>query len=183
MCNERPQGCPTRLTPTERRKLVDLGIKAGKSNRAIAKEVNVDEKMIRLDRKFLATPEHERPVKKARPARVLDLAKLRRRRVKSMFEVLKGWIEEQGLILPDLEYVLHEAGRHLYQGRVLVSRFPESPHDPAELLPMTRPNYMVEDYMPVKLDYCAVWLACCLPHEETLRDELLRETSIWARSG
>jgi DNA-binding NarL/FixJ family response regulator len=46
------------LTPTERRKLVSLGIQAGKSNRAIAKEIDVDEKMIRLDRKFLATPEN-----------------------------------------------------------------------------------------------------------------------------
>ncbi len=56
-----PKVLPTRLPPTKRRELVDLGIKAGKSNRAIAKELGVDEKMIRLDRKFLATPVENRP--------------------------------------------------------------------------------------------------------------------------
>ena len=58
-----PKVVPTPLTPTERRKLVALGVEAGKSNRAIAKELGVAEKMIRLDRKFLATPENERPIK------------------------------------------------------------------------------------------------------------------------
>ena len=46
---------PTQLSPTERRKRVALGVKAGKSNRAIAKELGVDEGTIRRDRKFLAT--------------------------------------------------------------------------------------------------------------------------------
>ena len=48
---------PVPLTPTERHKFVALGVKAGKSNRAIAKELGVDEGTVRRDRKFLATPE------------------------------------------------------------------------------------------------------------------------------
>lgn len=122
-----------------------------------------------------------------RPVKEPDPAERRRRHFQSMLEVVKRWIGEQGLILPDIEYMLHEAGRRLHQSRSLVSRFPDSPHNPAELLPMTRPNYAVEDHMPAKLEYCAEWLArrlaCCLPRGEALRDELLRETSIWARSG
>lgn len=49
-------------SPEERRKFVALQVKAGKSNRAIAKELDVDEGTIRRDRKYLAIPECERPV-------------------------------------------------------------------------------------------------------------------------
>ena len=58
---------PAPLTPTERHKFVALGVKASKSNRAIAKELGVDEGTVRRDRKFLATPENERPVRVPRP--------------------------------------------------------------------------------------------------------------------
>jgi transposase len=184
-----------RRSPTERRKFVALRVKAGKSNRAIAKELDVDEGTIRRDRKFLAIPEHERPVKaprpekpkKVRPVKVLEPGELSRLRFQNMLDVVKHWIGEQGITLPDIEYVLHEAGRRLYQGRSIVRGLPNSPHTPAKLLPMTRPNYEIEDYMPAKLEYCADWLArwlaCCLPREEARQDEFLRETSLWARSG
>jgi hypothetical protein len=40
--------------------------------------------------------------------------------------------------------------------------------------------------MPSKLefyaDWLARWIACCLPREEELQNEVLRQTSIWARS-
>ncbi len=162
---------------------------------AIAKELGVDEGTIRRDRKYLATPEHEWPAKvrgpkkpkKVRPPKVLETAEARRRRFENMLDVVKHWIGEQGFVLTEIEYVLHEAGRHLHQGRGLVSRFPDSHHRPAELLPMTRPNYEVEDYMPARLEYCAEWLArwlaCCMPHEEDFRDQFLREASIRARSA
>jgi hypothetical protein len=95
-------------------------------------------------------------------------------------------VGEQGLILSDIDYVLDKAGKHLYEGRSFVSRLPESPHSPVELLPLTRPNHVIEDHMPAKLDYCAEWLArwlaCCLPREEELQDEVRRLTSKWARS-
>jgi hypothetical protein len=185
---------PIRLFPTKRREYVALPINAGKSNRAVATELNVDEGTIRRDRKFLATPENERPVKlprpkkltKVSPVRELDPAELRRRYVEYMVEVLQSWIGEQSLILPDIEYVLEMADKHLHEGRSSVSRLPESPHNPVELLPLTRPNRVVEDYMPAKLDYCAEWLArwlaCCLPRDEELQDEVRHLTAKWARS-
>jgi hypothetical protein len=40
--------------------------------------------------------------------------------------------------------------------------------------------------MPSKLefyaDWLARWIASCLPREEELQNEVLRQTSIWARS-
>ena len=60
---------PTRLSRPQRRKVVELGVKAGKSNRAIAKELGVDEGTIRRYRKFLATSEDKRPVKTPPPRR------------------------------------------------------------------------------------------------------------------
>ena len=185
---------PIRLSPTKFHEFVELGVRAGKSNRAIAKELGVDEGTIRRDRKFLATPENERPIKlprpkkpkKVRPVREADPAELRRQYLQSMVEVLQHWVCEQGLILPDIDYVLDKAGKHLYEGLGFVSRLPESPHSPVELLPLTRPNRIFEDCMPAKLDYCAEWLArwlaCCLPREEELQDEVRRLTSKWARS-
>ncbi len=55
-----------KYTPEKRRILVAIGIRAGKSNRAMAKEIGVDEGTIRRDRAYLATPEHERPPKRER---------------------------------------------------------------------------------------------------------------------
>jgi hypothetical protein len=185
---------PIGLSPTERHQFVALGVSAGKSNRAIAKELGVDEGTIRRDRKFLATPENERLIKlprptkprKVHPVREADPAELRRQYLQDMVEVLQHWIGGQGLVLPDIEYVLDKAGKHLYEGRGFVRRLPESPHNPVELLPLTRPNHVIEDHMPAKLDYCAEWLArwlaCCLPREEELQDEVRRLTSKWARS-
>jgi hypothetical protein len=184
-----------RSSPPERCKFVALRVEAGKSNRAIARELDVDEGTIRRDRKFLATPESERPVRAPRPKKPRqtrpvteeERTELSRRRFKRMLIVVRRWIVDQGLILPDIEYVLHEAGRHLHQERGLVNQLPDSPHSPVDLLPMTRPNREVEDYMPAKLDYCAEWLArwlaCCLPRDEARQDEFLRAASIWARSG
>jgi hypothetical protein len=102
-----------------------------------------------------------------------------------MLDTLQDWIGEQSLILPDVEHVLHEAGKLLYQYRDAINRLPEPSRSPAELLPLTRPNHDVEDYMPAKLDYFAEWLArwlaCCLPRKEEQQDEVLRQASIWAR--
>jgi transposase-like protein len=54
-------------SPQERRRLVALGVQTGRSNRAIAKELDVDEGTGRRDRKYLGAPECERAVKKERP--------------------------------------------------------------------------------------------------------------------
>ena len=58
-----------KLTPTERRSRVALGVRLGKSNRAIAKELGVDERTVRRDRKLLKKPKHLRAVKKERSKR------------------------------------------------------------------------------------------------------------------
>jgi hypothetical protein len=178
-----PKVVPTRLTPTERRHRVALGVQAGKSNRAIAKELRVDEKMIRLDRKFLATPEDKRPVKTPRPKK----PKPPQLHWKQMLTAVKLWISQEGLLRPDLElFVLPDAGKLLYRNKHAQSQIPEPVKSPDELLFLTRPTYAVEDYMPSKLpfyaEWLARWLACCLPREEELQDQFLRETADWTRS-
>src|SRR5260370_29547321 len=94
---------PIRLSPTERHEFVALGVKAGRSNRAIAKELGVDEGTIRRDRKFLAAPEHERPVrvprpkkpKKERPVRELSQDERRRRRLQHLLAIVELWITQE----------------------------------------------------------------------------------------
>jgi transposase len=180
---------PVPLTPTERHKFVALGVKAGKSNRAIAKELGVDEGTVRRDRKFLATPENQRPVprpkkpkepKKEKPARELTAEERRQQYWQLMLTVVQLWITQEGLIFADLElFVLPEAGQFLYRHRHSLSQLPEPVKSPDELLSLTRPAYAVEDYMPSKLgfyaEWLARWLACCLPREEELQDEFLRQ--------
>jgi hypothetical protein len=82
--------------------------------------------------------------------------------------------------------VLNETGKRLFQHRRSLRQFPLPVNSPEELLSLTRPTYTVEDYMPSKLgfyaDWLARWLACCLPREEELQDEVLRQISIRARS-
>jgi transposase-like protein len=181
-----------RRSPAERRELVAKGVKAGKSNRAIARELGVTEGTIRGDRKFLAASENESPIEvtppkpeKILPVHKRDSPKPRRQRPKTMSEILQDWIGQQDLILTEVEDVLHEAGKLLYQYRDAVNRIPEPSRSPAELLSLTQPNQAVEDYMPAKLNYCAEWLArwlaCCLPRKEEQQEEVLRQASIWAR--
>ena len=181
---------PVPLTPTERHKLVELGVKAGKSNRAIAKELGVDERTVRRDRKFLATPENERHVKvqrpkklkepkKEKPVRELTPEERRQQYWQLLLTVVQLWITREGLILPDLEeHVLPEAGKLLHYHRHFLSQLPESVRSPDELLSATRPNREVEDFMPSKLpfyaEWLARWLACCLSRDEELQDEFLR---------
>jgi transposase-like protein len=184
-----------RLTPPERRRFVALGVRGDKSNRAIAKELGVDEGTVRRDRKYLATPAEERPIKpalrirlrKVRPAFNPGDSASRGLHFRRMTRVVRLWIVEEHMILPDVEHVLDEAGNRLFYSRESLKKLLVPTRSPTELLLLTRPADPVEDDMPPKLefhaDWLARWIACCLPREEALQDQLLRETSMWARSS
>jgi hypothetical protein len=183
-----------KLPQTERRKLVTLGLQAGKSNRAIAKELNVDEGTVRRDKKFLETPEYFRPVKKERsknlkkvkPAYDPDDTASLELHFQHISKALRLWIAEENMVLNEIEYVLHEAGKRLYLGRDLVSGIPEPTESPSKLMIVTRPDGSVwGEFLPNPdfwADWLARWLARCLPRQHELHQRLLKETSLWARS-
>jgi hypothetical protein len=133
----------------------------------------------------IRVPRPKKP-KKERPVRELSPDERLRRRLQHLLAIVELWITQESLILPDLEFVLNEAGKRLYKHRYSLSQFPVPVKSPDELLSLIRPTYAVEDYMPSKLgfyaDWLARWLACCLPREEDLQDEVLRQISIRARS-
>jgi transposase-like protein len=181
------------LSPEERRRLVAFGVHAGKSNRAIARELEVDEGTVRRDRKYLATPGRDRQVKKARSRKpktpkpmytVDDRATVIRHKGR-VLRAVKHWIEEKRGFHSEIETVLHEADRQLFQGRALMRRMPIPTQKPEELLLPTRPNSSKwEDHIPNPdyfAEWLARWLAVCLPAQEDLHDEILGEISQWAR--
>jgi hypothetical protein len=191
MRNEWNQRCAHPHLPSERRERMALGNKAGKPNRAMARELHVDEKMIRLDRQALAKAGEERSAMVPRlkvPKRGASLVpvKIRERHVQALLKIAKHWIAEERLQLIDIEYAVHQAGLHLYEGRNLVERLPQSGKSPEELLVLTKPREPDEDYMPAQLEFwtncLARWLACSAAGDEDLQDEVLRQISIWARS-
>jgi hypothetical protein len=155
----------------------------------------VDEGTVRNDRKYLATPEHERPVKKERPMKpktpkpmytVDDRATLIRHKSR-VLKAVKHWIEAERMVLTEIEHVLHEAGKQLFQARELMKKIPIPTRKPEELLLPTRPDASKWGDFTPNPDYWAEWLArwigVCLPAQEDLQIEVLRETSLRARSG
>jgi hypothetical protein len=104
-----------------------------------------------------------------------------------MLDIVKAWIEEQGLIVPDdLEYVLDKAEKLLYLGRDSIKNYPAPKESPAELLRLTMPDYAVEDHMPAKMEFCgewlALWLARSLPGNFRLQQDFLTRAKLQARS-
>ena len=175
-------------TPDERRKRVALGVKASKSNRAIAIELDCDEKLVRLDRKFLATPVEDRPVKKpkqVRPVRHLSPEEIHERHLKELLAAADRWVAEERLQLHHIEYAVHEAGKLLYDARSNLKNVPVRAGTAYELLAGVKPIETAEDYDAGGLDFWAKWLArwlaVCLPGNEDMQDEVLREISKRAR--
>ncbi len=183
-----------KLSPTERRLRVALGVRLRKSNRAIAKDLGVDEGTVRRDRKFLATPKHLRPVKKERPKKPKKVEPAYNpddpdsveRHFRRVSKALNVWIAEERMVLNEIEYVLHEAGKRLYFGWGKVKDLPVPAQRPAELLPVARPDGAAwGDFIPNPdfwADWLARWMALCLPRRHELHQRLLKETSLWARS-
>jgi hypothetical protein len=157
----------------------------------IAAELGVDEATVRRDLRFLAVPVEERrvtPPKKPpseRPLRTLSPDKLRKRRMKELLKVSQSWIVAQTAVLSDVEYILDKTGKLLYGYAHALRNIPISPSSPSELLARARPKKAAEDDvsgLEFLGDWLARWLVLCLPGEEELQDDVLRETSIWARS-
>ena len=81
-----------------------------------------------------------------------------------MLKFVRLWVTQESLILPDLEsFVLPEAGKLLHYHRHSPSHLPVPFKSPDELLPLTRPTYPVEDYMPAKLGFMPNGLPVGLP--------------------
>jgi hypothetical protein len=181
---------PSKHNLPERRKYVALGVEAGKLNRAMARELGCDEKLVRNDRIFLATPIEDRPVKKSkkvRPVPELSLDEIRRRRVKEMLGAAKRWIADESLQLTQIEYAVHEAGKLLHYAGDMSSRIRVPAGTAYELFAKAQPVETAEHQTAGDLDFWAIWLArwlaLCAPGDENLQDEVRREISIRARSS
>ncbi len=180
----------TQLTPTERRERVALLVTAGKSNRAIAARLGVDESTIRRDRRFLEKAAKERSVKPAKrlrvqlPPRPLRPDPLRKQRMDQLVEVAQSWFEKRTGVLSDVEYILDKAGKLLYAYRHKLPATATYPGTPSELLALARPKPIEDDVTGLESQsvWFARWLALCLPRDEESQDEVLRGVSIWARS-
>lgn len=184
-----------KLSLTERRKQVALGVQAGKSNRAIANELGVDEGTVRRDRKSLPPPIKQAPVK-TQPTKVMKVRSLPRKptgpspselQLTKMLDIVKVWIKEQKLIVLDnLEYVLDKAEKLLCLGQDLIKNYPAPAKDPAEFLRESKPKYAVEDHMPAKMEFCgdwlALWVARSLPGDFRLQQDFLLRARLQSRS-
>ncbi|QNI31164.1 hypothetical protein H7849_18995 [Alloacidobacterium dinghuense] len=106
--------------------------------------------------------------------------------MRRILKALKLWVADERMVLNELEYVLHEAGKHLYQGRSSIQHYPVPTATPTQLLPAACPDKSKwGDFIP-NPDYWAEWLArwlvLCLPRQEELQNRVLQETSLWART-
>lgn len=105
--------------------------------------------------------------------------------MKELLKVSQSWIVAQTAVLSDVEYILDKTGKLLYGYAHALRNIPISPSSPSELLARARPKKAAEDDvsgLEFLGDWLARWLVLCLPGEEELQDDVLRETSIWARS-
>ncbi len=95
----------------------------------------------------------------------------------------KFWISQEGLILPDIEYMVYTAGKLLYKDRRDLRKIPLSLRNPSELIVWARPEREEDDVTGLEhyVKWFARWLALCLRGDEDLQD-VRRQILIWARS-
>jgi hypothetical protein len=171
------------LSPTGRREHVAFAANHAKSNRVLARELGVEESTIRRDRKFLATPVEDRPVKKPKKVRtVRELSP--EKRLKRVLKAAQSLITQLTAVLSDVIYILDKTGRFLHRNRPHVEDLPENLGTPFELIALAKPKKPVEDdftELEYRADWFANWLAMCLPKDKELQDKVLREISLWAR--
>lgn len=175
---------------SERRKAVALGILAGKSNRALAKELDCDERTIRNDRKFSAIPEESRPAKVVKPKKVRPpRGRPAQSPMNTVLKLAQAWLVEQQVGFWSVEYILQAAPRYLYVYRTEINLLPDPSLTPAELLLRAEPKQFDfdpnnsarnEDYHALWL---ARWLAACFPRDDQTRTEILKRISGWVREN
>jgi len=159
----------------------------GLPNREIARRLYCDEGTVRRDLKFRRTPASERPpLKQPRPKKVKIITP--EQRLKQFLRAAKEWFPSEGLIRPDILFVISEAARRLYVGKALYSHLGDPMLKPAELLleaaPARPKDIEGPGSMPEKVEYCtnwfARWVAFNWPRDEKTRDEVLKKMTLWA---
>ena len=101
-------------------------------------------------------------------------------------DAVKHWVAKEGMVLNEIEDVLHGARKRLDFGRRRVQSRPAPRRSPEELIALARPKNRDKDEIIPNPDFWADWLArglaLCFPRQEELQEEVLRETAVWARS-
>jgi hypothetical protein len=96
------------------------------------------------------------------------------RHLLALFEASQRWIQEQGLVLVEIEYILGQTGKLLeqYRGRLTAEKLPASLRTPYELMVWARPERTEGDVTGLEQDahWFARWLILCLPEDEDLQD-------------
>ena len=96
------------------------------------------------------------------------------RHLLALFEASQRWIQEQGLVLVEIEYILGQTGKLLeqYQGRLTADKLPASFRTPYELMVWARPERADGDVTGLEhhAHWFARWLVLCLPEDEDLQD-------------
>src|ERR1700730_9277199 len=112
----------TKYSPEKRRELVSGMLRTGLSNRAIAKELRVDEATIRNDRKVLSMPAGElkkpgRP-REWRPGYGPSVPGSREKYKAAVLKALLVWFKDQGVSRPYLQQLLEIVPRRNYFERL-----------------------------------------------------------------
>ena len=163
----------TKHSPEKRREMVSGMRSAGMSNRAIAKELGVDEATIRNDLKALAMPAGERKKpgrpREWRPRYDPSDPESRDKYKAAAMTALLRWFRDQGVSRPYLQQVLDIVPRRNYFERIdsLSPGLPVRRFD--ELFELTRPKLQPHDndqWIELIILWCRRWLFAALPDSE-----------------